>query len=569
MSQLARKVSLMQLGNLDILAGQALRRLTHIRRFYKGLKEPKQTQLAKLKSIIEANKNTAFGRAHHFDRINSYDDFKNYVPPSRYEDLEPYIEKLRHGEGNQLTAEEPFMFATTSGTTARPKFIPVTEGHLRDYTHAFQVHNYHLVVDYPNAAAGKILIISSNDEEGRTPSGLPYGAISGVLNRRQPSIIRRHFALPYELCKVKNVDAKYYLLLRAAVAQDVTALLGCNPSSFILLAEQLKLRTDELIEDIAKGTLNQIVDQIEPIEGDVRQAFNRYLKPDLERARELSALVKQHGTLLPKHVWPRLNIMSLWKGGPMSFYLEKLPELFGPVPQRDFGYMASEGRGTVPIANNGSGGPLAVTSHFFEFVAEDQIDSSNPTFLMAEQLLVGGRYYIHFTTNAGLYRYNINDLMEVDSIIGATPVLKFVRKGGGVSSVTGEKLTEEQVLTALGQAVNQLGLLELKHFTAEVALDMPPYYLCYAETDRELPQAVVDSFLLAFDQSLQAQNPEYADKRVTRRLGKPQLKYLPAGTYTRLRQQRVHQGAPEAQVKIPLLSAQGNFSHSLEMLVNL
>lgn len=86
------------------------------------------------------------------------------------------------------------------------------------------------------------MIISSNDEEGRTPAGLPYGAISGVLNRRQPTIIRRHFALPYELCKVKNVDAKYYLLLRAAVAQDVTALLGCNPSSFILLAEQLKLK---------------------------------------------------------------------------------------------------------------------------------------------------------------------------------------------------------------------------------------------------------------------------------------------------------------------------------------
>lgn len=45
----------------------------------------------------------------------------------------------------------------------------------------------------------------------------------------------------------------------------------------------------------------------------------------------------------------------------MSFYLEKLPELFGPVPQRDFGYMASEGRGTVPISCNGSAGPLAVT----------------------------------------------------------------------------------------------------------------------------------------------------------------------------------------------------------------
>ncbi|CAN5228892.1 GH3 auxin-responsive promoter family protein [soil metagenome] len=559
----------MQLGNLDILAGQALRRVTHIRRFYKGLKEPRETQLDKLKGIIETNKNTAFGRDHHFDRINSYEDFKNHVPQSRYEDLEPYIDKLRHGETNQLTAEDPFMFATTSGTTATPKFIPITEAHLRDYTHAFQVHNYHLVVDFPKGAAGKFLIISSNDEEGRTPAGLPYGAVSGVLNRRQPDIIRRHFALPYELCKVKNVDAKYYLLLRAAVAQDVTALLGCNPSSFILLAEQMKLRSAELIEDIAKGTLNSLVDQIEPVNANVRQAFDRYLRPDLARAKELTALLDKHGKLLPKHVWPRINILSLWKGGPMSFYLEKLPDLFGPVPQRDFGYMASEGRGTVPIANNGSAGPLAVTSHFFEFVAEDQIDSANPIFLLADQLMVGGRYYIYFTTNAGLYRYNINDLMEVDSIIAATPVLKFVRKGGGVSSVTGEKLTEEQVLTALEQAVNQLGLLELKHFTAEVALEMPPYYLCYAETERELPQSVIDSFLLAFDQSLQAQNPEYADKRATRRLGEPRLKYLPAGTYTRLRQQRVHQGAPEAQVKIPLLSAQGNFSHSLETLVNL
>jgi hypothetical protein len=555
----------MQLGNFDIFAGQAMRRVTHIRRFYRGLKEPKQTQLLKLKQIISLNKDTVFGKEHHFDKINSYDDFKKHVPPSRYEDLEPYIEKLRLGHTNQLTAENPFMFATTSGTTATPKFIPITETHLKDYTHAFQVHNYHLIVDFPSGAAGKFLIISSNDEEGFTPSGLPYGAVSGVLNKRQPSIIRRHFALPYELCKVKDVDAKYYLLLRAALMQNVTALLGCNPSSFILLAEQLKQRAADLIGDIASGRLHEVTDCVDD---NVRAAFAPYLKPDPARARRLEGLLNKHQILLPKHVWPDVSILSLWKGGPMSFYLEKLPELFGNASQRDFGYMASEGRGTVPIANEGSGGPLAVTSHFFEFVPEDEIESSDPTFLTADELVVGGRYYIHFTTNAGLYRYNINDLMEVDRLLHATPVLKFVRKGGGVSSVTGEKLTEEQVLTALSQAVMQLGLLELKHFTAEVELALPPYYVCYAETERELPAAVVDSFLKVFDQSLQAQNPEYADKRSSRRLGEPRLKYLPAGTYTRLRQQRVHQGAPEAQVKIPLLSAQGNFSQSLEALVN-
>lgn len=555
----------MHLGNLDIFAGQALRRLTHIRRFYRGLKEPKQTQLAKLKQIVSANKDTVFGKEHHFDKIESYSDFKKHVPPSRYEDLEPYINRLRQGATNQLTAENPFMFATTSGTTATPKFIPITEGHLKDYTHAFQVHNYHLIVDFPQGAAGKFLIISSNDEEGHTEAGLPYGAVSGVLNKRQPDIIRRHFALPYELCKVKDVDAKYYLLLRAALMQNVTALLGCNPSSFILLADQLRQRAPELISDIARGSLGPAADYVD---SHIRAAFEPYLKPDAARAKRLQGLLDKHQILLPKHVWPDVNIISLWKGGPMSFYLEKLPDLFGNVALRDFGYMASEGRGTVPIANDGSGGPLAVTSHFFEFVPEDEIESSNATFLTADELVVGGRYYIHFTTSAGLYRYNINDLMEVDRMLDATPVLKFVRKGGGISSVTGEKLTEEQVLTALKQAGMQLGLLEIKHFTAEVELAMPPYYVCYAETERELPEAVIDSFLKVFDQSLQAQNPEYADKRSSRRLGEPKLKYLPAGTYTRLRQQRVMQGAPEAQVKIPLLSAQGNFSQSLETLVN-
>jgi hypothetical protein len=59
------------------------------------------------------------------------------------------------------------------------------------------------------------------------------------------------------------------------------------------------------------------------------------------------------------------------------------------------------------------------------------------------------------------------------------------------------------------------------------------------------------------------QNPEYAEKRLSRRLGEPRLELLPAGTYARLRQQRVQQGAPEAQVKMPLLSCQGNFSGQL------
>jgi hypothetical protein len=454
------------------------------------------------------------------------------------------------------------MFATTSGTTAQPKFIPITEAHLKDYTHAFQIHNYQMIVDYPQSAVGKFLIITSNDEEGFVASGSPYGAVSGLLSKRQPPIIRRHFSVPYELCKIKDVDMKYYLMLRIAMAQDVTAVVCCNPSSLLLLADQLKEHANDLVADLCDGTVKSIYAP----PAHLSAAFEKYLRPDRERAMQLERLLDQNGSLSPQILWPNLSALICWKGGPMSFYLERLPESFGDVPVRDFGYMASEGRGSIPLSSDGAGGVVALTSHFFEFVEEDDLDSTSPAFLTADQLQVGCRYYIYFTTNSGLYRYDINDLIEVVAMKEKTPIIQFVRKGLGISSITGEKLTEEQVLVALKLAVRQLNLAEISHFTSEVELGFPPHYVCFAELNASLPESMKNEFIRIFDHSLKMQNPEYADKRFTKRLGMPELRTLPSGTYMRLRQQRVEEGAPEAQVKIPLLSSPKSFSQRLALL---
>ncbi|MBC7998844.1 MAG: GH3 auxin-responsive promoter family protein [Leptolyngbya sp.] len=546
----------------DMFIGQIYRRHTHIKRFLKAVKDPQTAQAEKLLSYIRANEKTAFGKAHNFDKIHSVSDYQRYVPPAKYENLEPYIDSLRNGGTNQLTAENPFMFATTSGTTAQPKFIPITASHIRDYTHAFHVHNYHLIQDYPRAADGRFLIITSNDEEGRTSANIPYGAVSGMLNRRQPKVIRKHFAIPYELCKIKNVDAKYYLMLRSALAMDVTAVVCCNPSSLLLLADQMKEHAESLVADIFDGAVRNSYKP--PAEH--ADAFKPFFKANKERARQLEKVLESTGTLLPKSAWSNLDVLVSWKGGPMAFYLDKLADSYGNLPVRDFGYMASEGRGSIPISNDGAGGVLALTSHFFEFVEESELDRVNPKFLLAHELVLGGRYYIYFTTAAGLYRYNINDLVEVVDMCEATPVIKFVRKGQGVSSITGEKITEEQVLVAITMAKRQLGLTEVEHCTVEVELSTPPVYAVFAEVRTPIPDSVQKQFTRIFDDSLKNQNVEYQDKRATKRLGEPIMKPLPTGTYMRLRQQRVAQGAPEAQVKIPLLSAYSSFAGQLAQL---
>ncbi len=546
------------MSNYEVLIGQKLRELVHIRRFRADVKNPAEAQKDKLISIIRRNEGSAFGLKHRFDLIKSVEDYQAQVPPARYEDLAPYIDAQMNGQKNQLTVESPLMFATTSGTTDKPKFIPITRAHLRDYTHAFQVHNYQMIADYPVGATGKFLIIASNDEEGRTSCGIPYGAVSGLLSRRQPAIIKKYFALPYQLAKVKDVDVKYYLMLRLSAVQNVTALLGCNPSSLLLLSDQMREQAARLVSDIFNGGLPS---EYRPDEA-VLDALRPLLAPNRTAARRLNRILEREGTLEPKNVWPDLALISCWKGGPMSFYLERLPKSFGGVPIRDFGYMASEGRGTIPLTNDGAGGVLAVGSHFFEFVGEDDNSSANPVFLIASELELDGRYYIYFTTASGLYRYNINDLVEVVGFHERTPVIQFVRKGLSVCSITGEKLTEEQVKFALAQSVRQLRLDQIAHFTAAVQLGEPPYYACFMELTgphAELTDSLREEFLRKFEDSLMAQNMEYADKRKSKRLGSPVLYVVPSGTYTRLRQRRVNSGAPEAQVKIPLLARAGEF----------
>ena len=73
------------------------------------------------------------------------------------------------------------MFATTSGTTGRAKYIPVTPSYLHEYSHGVHVHTYRMFTDFGDMLEGKILVSSSSDEEGHL--------------RRRPAL-RRHLRLP-------------------------------------------------------------------------------------------------------------------------------------------------------------------------------------------------------------------------------------------------------------------------------------------------------------------------------------------------------------------------------------
>src|SRR5687768_5272693 len=96
------------------------RRISHIEYF---MKHPHEVQHQMLLNHVHKAKDTEWGKKHGYGSIKSWEDYKNRVPVTPYEDLFPYIERILKGESNILWPEKIEWFSKSSGTTnAKSKF---------------------------------------------------------------------------------------------------------------------------------------------------------------------------------------------------------------------------------------------------------------------------------------------------------------------------------------------------------------------------------------------------------------------------------------------------------------
>ncbi|NTW26628.1 MAG: GH3 auxin-responsive promoter family protein, partial [Lentimicrobium sp.] len=92
------------------------------------MKYPIDVQEEWFKKLILAGRNTEWGKKYDYASITSYNDFVQRVPLNDYNDLKPYIDRLRNGEQNLLWNSEIKWFAKSSGTTSdKSKYIPVSQ----------------------------------------------------------------------------------------------------------------------------------------------------------------------------------------------------------------------------------------------------------------------------------------------------------------------------------------------------------------------------------------------------------------------------------------------------------
>ena len=485
-----------------------------------------EVQARLLRRILEEASETDFGRAHGLGRVRTEEELRRALPIAGYERVAPYVERAKRGETEALfpRGTRLHMFAMTSGTTGEPKYIPVTDAGLKAYRKGWHVWGVHALDDHLDAFGAKILQITSRMDEETTPSGIPAGAMSGLTARGQRLTVRRMYVMPPEASAADDMATKYYLACRLGLMERRVMPITANPSTLLGLAKAMDGRREDLIRDVADGTLAADL----AIDEAIRRRLESRLKAMPERARELEAVARRSGRLYPKDVW-ELPLIGTWKGGTLSLYLREMPTYWGDAPVRDIGLVASEGRFSIPLRTEGSAGVLDVTSAFYEFVPEGEIDSARPIALKPHEAEIGRNYFLVLTTTGGLFRYHLGDLVKVVDRMGPTPVLEFLNRGEHVSNLTGEKITEFQVTIAVNGVLGRLGLGVRNYCLAPTWAAMPCYALLVeaCEVARERAGALA----AAVDAALAERNIEYATKRKSGRLGPVRVKRIPSGTW--------------------------------------
>lgn len=482
-------------------------------RFLRAVRDAAASQERAFRRAQRVIAGSEFDRRYGISKLRDARDLRRAAPLHTYEDLRPIIERVAEGELTALfSPREPVhMFATSSGTTARPKLIPVTSAFVADYRRGWNTFGLKMLSDHPAAVLRSILQASGRYDASRTSAGIPCGAITGLLAQTQKRIVRKFYVGRPEIAHLEDATARYYVLMRLGVSRDVAFAITANPSTLIQMARTASDHGETLIRDVRDGTISTTIVADE----DVRRILARGLKRDPARARELERLRSRDGALRPRDYW-RLEFLACWTGGSMGHYLQRLADWWGPLPVRDVGLLASEGRITIPLEDGRPAGVLDVTSGWFEFIPVEYAGSAEPLIVAPRDLEPEHDYIVVLTNTTGLIRYRLDDVVRVRGALGAAPLLEFRHRAGRVASIAGEKLTENQTAAAVTVAKNRLGLPEFDFVLAPV-WDDPPYYRlhCTLNPPVELAQAV--------DAALSAQNEEYKSRRNSGRLGRLQI----------------------------------------------
>jgi hypothetical protein len=522
------------IGNLGWLAAS----LPEYMRFRKDAMHCERIQRMRLAHYLETNAHTGFGREHGFAGIQSWEEYAERVPLRNYDDYAPWISRIAAGHGGVLTREPVWMFEPSSGSSGPVKRIPFTRSLQKELRRAVAVWATGTFLSDPALLGGhaywSLTPRFSWEQPGDSVIPVGFEDDSAYLGGLARHFINRTLATHPRLGRLQDMQLFWRLtLLMLLQCRDLRLVSVWHPSYLSLLVQRLRDNWPELLQDLELG--------FTPPDPALR------ILPQPGRARELKAM--GHGDL--HRLWPALRLISCWTDAHAAGSVPQLRGLFPGAAIQAKGLVATEAFISIPL--NGIR-PLAIRSHFFEFLDQDD------RLLGPWQLEAGRRYSVVITTGGGLYRYRLGDCVEVTGFLARTPCLRFLGREDRVADFFGEKLSEQFVADTLAQVFDEFSIRPGFALLAMEQAATPPSYVLYIQLQGEVP----DGLPVRLDQMLGA-NPHYALCRRLGQLGQARVCQVSGNAFEQYAQRMVTLGMRIGDIKPTPLSLHADWHRNFRV----
>ena len=470
-------------------------------------------QSEQLRKNLKASAQTVFGKQHGFASIAAIEDdaemiraYRAALPINDWYVFKDHIEAMRErGESDVLWPGRVGHFAQTSGTTAGDKYIPVSEEMFRsNYLASLDIfaHLINRGVHPERMMGGRCLFLGGSTDLDYNEHGIATGDLSGLVTPLIKWPLSTIYSPGPEVALMSHWPDKIEAMAQLSIDQDIRFISGMPSWALVLIDRVIELANE-------RG---------------IKATCARDVWPNLE--------VFVHGGV---NYTPFIERMSIAFSGDSEIDFPCRQELY-PASE---GFIAMQDRadelGMRLLVDNGT---------FYEFVPRDQIDDENPEVLSCWEVEKGTQYVVVMSTNAGLWRYIIGDVVEFDTIPdgfdgkgGDGPArLRIVGRHRHFINAFGENLIGEHIEDGVSAASKAAGVT-IGEFTAA------PVYpsqtnragLEVAVEFEQLPNAEqIALFGKVFDDTIKAANVDYNTKR-SESLGmsEPTITVLPDGTFHR------------------------------------
>ncbi len=417
-----------------------------------------------LMRLVQKAAGTEWGKKYDYASIRNYNDFKERFPIQTYEEIKPYIQRLRAGEQNLLWPSEIRWFAKSSGTTNdKSKFLPVSKESLRDIHYKGGADAVALYLrNNPDSRffSGKGLILGGSHSPNLSSNHSLVGDLSAILIQNVTPLVNLIRVPSKKIALMSEWETKIEAIANSTVHTNVTNLSGV-PSWYLVLIKRI-------LEKTGKQTLEEI--------------------------------------------WPNLEVF--FHGG-VAFtpYREQYKQLI-QTPRMHYveTYNASEGYfGTQDDLSDPAMLLMIDYGIFYEFMPLEEMDKENPQTYCLEDVELNKNYALIISTSCGLWRYMIGDTVKFTS---KSPY-KFVITGRTKHFINafGEELIVDNAEKGLAKACEATGAQVSEYSAAPVFMDKSAkcrhqWIIEFAE----MPDSI-DKFAKILDDTLKEVNSDYEAKR--------------------------------------------------------